>query len=162
MVGLVHHGARDQRWRPHPLERGDAAGALLRTVHTARVELNDTVRIWKAAVSDAVLLGIELDDVHAGDEGVEDVLPLGDLAECRFQTGLVPAVLELVAVRRGNHDRFADRSGHRGCLTERRGPRRRGEARRGAGLDEFAAIYFRGHVVALLQFTQFTVHQFTN
>ena len=73
---MLHHRLRDERRRAHAFERGDAAGALLRAVHAARVELHDAVGVRQAAVADAVVLRIELDDVDAGDQRVEDVRAL--------------------------------------------------------------------------------------
>ena len=46
-----------QRRRAHAFERRDAAGALRRPVHAARVELDDAVRVRQAAVADAVSAG---------------------------------------------------------------------------------------------------------
>jgi len=47
---------------------------------------------------------IELDDVHARDERVEHVLPFHHPLEGGFDAGLVAAVLELMSVRRRDHD----------------------------------------------------------
>ena len=73
MVGRVHHQLRHLRRRAHAFDRRDAAGALLRPVHAARIELDDAVGVRQPAVADAVVGRIELDDVDAGDERVEDV-----------------------------------------------------------------------------------------
>ena len=110
VVGRVHDELRDVRRRPHAFERGDAAGALLRPVHAARVELHDAVGIRQAAVADAVVLRIELDDVDAGDEGVEHVFLARAAARHQVERALDrrlrPAVLVAVAVRRGDDDRL--------------------------------------------------------
>ena len=73
VIGLVHHRLGHQRRGAHALEAGHAAGALLGPVHAAGVELHDAVGVGQAAVADAGLLGVELDDVHAGDHRVEHV-----------------------------------------------------------------------------------------
>jgi len=73
MIGLVHDGPSDQRGCADAFEAGDGAGAFERAVHDRGVELHDAVRVGQAAVSDAVVVGIELDDVDARDDGVEDV-----------------------------------------------------------------------------------------
>ena len=105
VVGVLHHRLRDQRGRAHALERGHPAGPLLRAVHAARVELDDAVGIGQAAVADARVLGIELDDVDAGDERVEHVAAAGDQPEGAGDAGLLAVVRVLVAVGRRDDDR---------------------------------------------------------
>jgi hypothetical protein len=64
VIGVVHHRLRHERRRRDVLERRDRAGALRRTVHHARVELHDAVRIRQAAQPDRLILRIELLDVR--------------------------------------------------------------------------------------------------
>src|SRR6187200_1171686 len=40
MIGRFHHLLRDQRWRAHPFDTGDTAGALLWAMHATGVELH--------------------------------------------------------------------------------------------------------------------------
>ena len=81
VIGVVHHRLGHQRRRPHALEAGHRAGALLRAVHARGVELDDTVGVGEGAVADAGLERIELGNVDAGDERVENVLAFGDQPE---------------------------------------------------------------------------------
>ncbi len=76
MVGLLEHRLGDERRRAHAFEGGDAAGALRRPVHAARVELHDAVGIRQPAVADAGVGRIELAEVDAGDQRVEHVAAL--------------------------------------------------------------------------------------
>ena len=96
----------------------DAAGALLRAVHAAGVELHDAVGVRQAAVADARLLGIELDDVDAGDQRVEHVLALRHHREGRLARRSAGRRSCTVAVGRGDDDRLA------GCCRHSRGPGR--------------------------------------
>ena len=73
MIGVLQHRVRDLGRRPHAFERRHAAGPTLRAVHAARIELHHALGVGQAAVSDARVLGIEFDDVDAGDERLEDV-----------------------------------------------------------------------------------------
>ena len=96
-----------------------------------RVELHDAVGVRQAAVAHARVLGIELDDVDAGDEGVEDVLAFGHHRERRLDAGLRAAVLVRWPLAEDDDDRLA------GCLTRGAGPgglrvRRRRDAGRAA------------------------------
>ena len=75
VIGFVHHLLRDYGGRADSLDGRDAARALARAVHAARIELDDAVGIWQPAVPDARLLGVELDEVDAGDQRVEHVAP---------------------------------------------------------------------------------------
>jgi hypothetical protein len=73
-------------------------------VHHRRVELDHPLGIRQAAIPDARVGRIELDDVHAGDQRIEYVLPFRDPLECGLDARLVAAVLELMSVgRRYDH-----------------------------------------------------------
>ena len=86
----------DERRRPNAFERGDAACPLLRSVHAARIELHNAFSIRQAAVADAGLFRIELDDVDAGDQRVEHVVPFDDLREGYLDAVLSPPFLNLL------------------------------------------------------------------
>ena len=70
---LVHHLPRDRGGRRDAFERGDAARPPPRPVHAAGVELDDAVGVRQAAVADARIARVELDDGDAGDERLEHV-----------------------------------------------------------------------------------------
>ena len=89
-----------------PSRRGHAAGPLLRAVHAARIELHDTLGVGQPAVADARVLGIEFDDVDAGDEGLEHVAAAGHQPEGAGDAGLLAVVRVLVAVGRRDDDRL--------------------------------------------------------
>ena len=121
-------------------------------VHAAGVELHDAVGVRQAAVTHAVVERIELDDVDARDQRLEDVAARGHRGEGRLDAGLRPAILELVAVG-GGRPRPAS---HARCARRAPGIRRRvpgpgGEAGRGGGgeLDETATVEGSGHGVQL-------------
>src|SRR5204863_1676805 len=96
-----------QRWRPHTFEGGDAAGAFLRSVHATGVGLDHAVRVRQAAVADASIERIELDDVHSLDQGVEHIsVSLRHHGEGLLDAGHRAAVFELIAVGGGDHDRL--------------------------------------------------------
>ena len=103
---MLEHRLGDQRRRAHAFERRDAAGALGRAVHAARVELHDAFGVGQAAVADAGLVRIELAEVDAGDERVEHVGALGDHVERLLHADVGAAVLVDVAVVRRDDDRL--------------------------------------------------------
>ena len=106
VVGHLEHRLGHQRRRAHAFERGDAAGALRRAVHAARVELHDAVGVRQPAVADAAFGRIELADVDAGDQRVEHVGALGDHVERLLHADFGAAVLVDVAVVRGDDHRL--------------------------------------------------------
>ena len=73
VIGDIHHLLRDLGRRSDALDGGDPSRALPGTVHAAGIELDDAVGVRQTAPADAVSVGIELDDVDAGDERVEHV-----------------------------------------------------------------------------------------
>jgi hypothetical protein len=97
--------------------------------------LDHAVRIGQTAIADAGVLGIELHDVHACDEGVQDVRSLGDEGEGFLHASHIATVLGDVAVVRRDDDRLAaaPRRPDRRGLAERQPGRRRGQANRGTG-----------------------------
>jgi hypothetical protein len=105
MIGALHDGLRDERRRLDAFEGRDGAGALRRPVHARRIELDDSLAIGQPAISDARILGIELDDVDAGDERLENVGARHHLFEGGFDAGLWAAVPEPVTVARRHDDR---------------------------------------------------------
>ena len=120
-----------------PSMAGDAAGALLRPVHAAGVELDDAVGVRQPAVADAVSSGIELDDVDACDRARrEHPSPPRHQAEGLLDAGLGAAVLVEIAVGGGDDDRLgAFGRDHRGtrlrreCLPGAHGPCKAGGGR---------------------------------
>ena len=50
------------------------------------VELDDPLGVGQTAVSDTVFFRIELDDIDAGNQRVENVLAFGDLGKRRFDS----------------------------------------------------------------------------
>ena len=107
VIGVVHHLLRHERRRAHALDARHRAGALARAVHARGVELHDAFGVRQAAVADARVLGIELDDVDAGDERVEDVLAPGHQREgasprrssCRRSCSVWPLAEEMTTGR---------------------------------------------------------------
>ena len=75
MVGLFHDGLGHERWRPDAFECRDAARPLFRSVHAGSVQLNDAVRVRRAAVANTTFLGVELVEIHPRDERVENRRP---------------------------------------------------------------------------------------
>ena len=96
VISVVHDELGDLRRRPHALDLGDAARALSGTVHAAGVELHHSIRIRQAAVADAVVEAIELDDVDAGNQRVEHVGAARHHRECLLDARLHSAVLESI------------------------------------------------------------------
>src|SRR5215831_228469 len=109
MIGTLHHGLRDQRRSAHAFNLGYAARPFLRSVHTTRVELNDAFCIWQSAIADAVVERIELDDIDAGNQRVENVRAADHLLKGSFDAGHSSAVLEFIPIG-GGDDRWLDRS----------------------------------------------------
>src|SRR5258705_3725612 len=72
---------RHFRGRLDILERADRTRALRRTVHARGFELYDTRRVRQAAITDGVIVGIELLDLHALDDRVERVGALHEQVE---------------------------------------------------------------------------------
>jgi hypothetical protein len=140
MIRVVHHLLRDERRRPHAFDARHRPGALARPVHARRVELDDAVGVRQPAVADARIFGIELDDVDARDQRIEDVLAFRHHAEGRLDTGLRAAILEAVAVGRSDDHRLHAARSHHGRRLCRSPRRRRHQPRRGARQDEFASI----------------------
>ena len=100
MVGVLHHRLGHERRRLTPSSAPTRARPLRRAVHARRVELHDAVGVRQPAVSDARVLGIELDDVDARDQRVEDVGAGHHLLEGGLDAGLRAAVPESMAVAR--------------------------------------------------------------
>ena len=78
----------------------------LRPVHAARIELHHAVGVGKPAVADARVVGIELDDVDAGDQGLEHVGAARHQLEGLLHAGHLAAVPVEVAVGRRDDDRL--------------------------------------------------------
>src|SRR5688572_10674881 len=67
VVGVIHDRLRHQRRRGDPFEARDRPGAPRRPVHAARVQLDHAVLVRQSAEADALVVGVELLDVDAGD-----------------------------------------------------------------------------------------------
>ena len=134
----IHHLLRHLGRRFDPLEAGDPSRALPGTVHAARIQLDDTLRVRQTAVTDARVRRIELDDVDAGDERVEDVPAGGHRRKREFDGRLRAAVLEAVAVCGRNDDRLDAARADSWSLGKGRAGRRDQSAHSG-GFREFTA-----------------------
>ena len=145
MIGLIHHLLRDERRCAHAFDCRHASRALAWPVHAAGIELHDAVRIRQAAVADARLFGIELDDIDARDQCIEHVAPLRHHRKRLLDARHLTAVLELVAVCGGDHDGLdALLHDHGGRLRKSGG--RGGSGKAGsAGQHEFPASHFVSH-----------------
>ena len=110
MVGDLEDLVGDRRRGPDALDAGHPAGAPVGAVHAARIELDHAVVVGTASVADARILGIELGDLHALDQALEDVLPFGHQPERAFDDDLVAAVLVAVPVPGGDHHRLSGRT----------------------------------------------------
>src|SRR5687767_14761993 len=73
MVSVLHHCFGNERRSAYAFERAHGARAFLWTMHHGRVELDDALRVWQAAVTDTVVEWIEFDDVDARDECIEHI-----------------------------------------------------------------------------------------
>jgi hypothetical protein len=73
VVGVIHDRLGHERWSRDVLERRDRSGALRRTMHNARVELHDAVCVGQSAEADGHVVGVELLDVHAGNDRVQRI-----------------------------------------------------------------------------------------
>src|SRR6476620_10798485 len=116
MVGLLHHGLGDERRRSYALQRRNTASLLLRSVHAARIELDDSVGVRQASVADARVLGVPFDDIDAGDDSIERIGAGNQQPKRLFDTGALAAVLEPVAVARSDDDWSCRIDLDRGCL----------------------------------------------
>jgi hypothetical protein len=137
MIGMVRHGLGDERRRPHALDGRDAAGAPLRSVHAARVELHHTLCVRQPAVADAGLFRIELGMLTPAISASSTSRAGGHHRKRLLDAGLRAAVAELRAAHVGDHHRL-DRPprDHRRRLAERR--TRRDDRCRGHGGNERA------------------------
>ena len=125
-----------------PSSAADAAGPLLRPVHAARVELDDAVGVRQAAVADARVLGIELDDVDARDQGVEHVGPPPVIIANAFSTHVTgpPFLNRLPLADETTTGLDAARGDHGRRLAERSLGAGRGDGRGRAGPDEITTV----------------------
>src|SRR5688572_5618926 len=106
MVRLFHHRFGYKGRRAHSFEGADAARTFLWSVHAAGIKLHRAVRVRQAAVADAVIERIELDNVYARDQRVEHISSLRHHGEGLLDTGNVASILELIAIGGCDHDGF--------------------------------------------------------
>src|SRR5690349_3932196 len=109
-------------------------------MHDGRIELDHAVGIRQAAVADAVVGWIELDDVNAGDDRVEHVRTGSDHLKSLLHGGDVAAVFEAIAVG-GRDDHRLDRA-----LLQDRGKGRQRDAGGSAVTNEIATFHFAHEV----------------
>ncbi len=74
-------------------------------MHATGVELYHTIFIRQPAVSHTRIVGIELDDIHAGDRGVQRIFTGLD----QFQGAIAAVDTAVRAVVARNHDRLRPR-----------------------------------------------------
>jgi hypothetical protein len=117
MVGVVHDCLGHERWRTNAFEGGNSARALPWTVHAACIELHDSISVRETSEPDARIFRIELDDIDARDESVQDITAACKAPECFLNTGCVAAVLVSVSIARCNDDRPDRRRDYRRRLT---------------------------------------------
>src|SRR6266850_6552466 len=106
MVGLVHNITCYDRGSFYTLNRGYCAGATLRTMHTRGIQLHNTFGIRQPAVAHTVIQWIEFDNIDTCDQGIKYVASLCNQSKRLFDAGNRSAVLEHVAVCRGDYDWF--------------------------------------------------------
>src|SRR5215208_8177717 len=75
-------------------------------MHTGRVELHDAFSVWQTAITHAVVEWIEFDNVDSGDDCVEYIRAAGDHGERLLHSSHGAAVLESIAVRGRDDERF--------------------------------------------------------
>ena len=73
---MIHHQFRDFRWRFNAANGSDGAAPARGAVCNARIQLRDAVFIRKAAIADGGVIWVELNDVDAGDDGIEGIRAL--------------------------------------------------------------------------------------
>src|SRR5882762_4515622 len=106
MVGLVHNITCYDRGSFYTLNRGYCAGATLRTMHTRGIQLHHTFGIRQPTVAHTVVQGIEFNNIDTCDQGIKHVASLCNQSKRLFDACNRSAVLEHVAVCRGDYDWF--------------------------------------------------------
>ena len=130
VVGLLHDEAGDFGGRLDVAEGGHGAGAARGAVHDAGVEFDHAFFVGQAAVADGVIFGIFLDDVDAGDHGVQRVA-----AAAGFHGALAGAQ----AVGAGDDDVSGGCHSHAaGAGQRRRGGHKRSAAQRDVVHEHFS------------------------
>src|SRR5262249_46644983 len=71
VIGAFEHEARHCARRLDPLESADGAALLELARHDRRVELHDAFLVRQPAIADALIFGIQLDDVRTGHDRIE-------------------------------------------------------------------------------------------
>ncbi len=138
VVRPLHDHAGDAGGVLDVLETPHGAGAAGEPVHDAGVQLDLALLVGQAAVSDAHVLGILLDDVHAGNDGVER---LSALLQDLHGTG---AGLGAVGAGNDGGERRSGRLRHAAaCLGSQEASRYSG--RRGH-LQKFAALQIHAYL----------------
>ncbi len=73
VIRFFHHGLRQPRGVFDAAKSCDGAGAVRRSVHHARVQLNFSFFVGQTAVADGIVVGIVFHDAHRRDHGVQRV-----------------------------------------------------------------------------------------
>tara|TARA_B100000749_G_scaffold44783_1_gene31161 strand:+ start:495 stop:851 length:357 start_codon:yes stop_codon:yes gene_type:complete len=101
---MIHDSFSHERGSSHTFERAYTTGLAFRTMHAAGIKLHYTICVWTAPISDACVIWIELNDVYAGNQGIEDVIAGSHFAEGNLNTGLSVTIPGSMTVsRRHNH-----------------------------------------------------------
>src|SRR5512141_3063459 len=103
VIGLLRYCESYSRRSSHTFDGSHASRLLPWPVHHARVELHDTLGVGQSAISHARVERIELDDVHSGDDCVENIRAAGNHRERFLDRGLRSAVLVVIAVAGGDY-----------------------------------------------------------
>src|ERR1044072_3251297 len=114
-------------------------------MHDGRIELDHTVSIRQAAVADAVIEWVELDDVDACNDCVENVRTGSDHLKSFLNGSDVAAVFEAVAVGRRENHRLD------GAWRQDRRKGWKHDARGSAVTNEIATFHFAHVVLVLLE-----------
>jgi hypothetical protein len=114
-------------------------------MHATRIELHDAFGVRETAVAHARILGVQLAQVHARDECIEDVSAFGHRLEGFLYAGDGSAVLVAIAVGRGHNHRLRRARADGRRLAEHLSRCGDGKTGSGAGLNEFAAGVSLGH-----------------
>jgi hypothetical protein len=102
MVGVIHHRFSHKGGSPDTFERAYTTGLAFRAMHAARVKLHDTICVWTAPISDACIIWIELNDIYARNQRIENVIASSHFTEGNLNTRLSVTISGSVTVSRCN------------------------------------------------------------
>jgi hypothetical protein len=104
MIGFFHHFSCNKGGSSHTLKARNRAANLLRPVHNGCVELDNAVGIREAAVSHAGVVGIEFNNIHTGDDGIEDIRSCSNHFEGPGNAGEAFLISRSIPVARSDDD----------------------------------------------------------